>query len=74
MLSQEKYCKDLLKHFGMDNLSSKPTPMSISIHLDWDEIGKEVDQKLYRSMIGSLLYLTAGGPDITMSVCICAGL
>lgn len=33
--------------------------MNTSIHLDRDETGKEVDQKLYRSMIGSLLYLTA---------------
>ena len=56
----------------MDNMSSKPTPMSTSIHLDKDETSKEVDQKLYRSMIGSLLYLTASRPDIMMSVCICA--
>jgi len=56
----------------MENTSVKPTPMSTTIHLDRDENGKNVDQKLYRSMIGSLLYLTASRPDIMMSVCLCA--
>ncbi|KAI4364918.1 hypothetical protein MLD38_020949 [Melastoma candidum] len=40
--------------------------------LDKDKNGKEVDSKLYRSMIGSLLYLTASRPDILFSVCLCA--
>ena len=46
--------------------------MSTTTHLEKDEHGKNVDQKLYRSMIGSLLYLTASRPDIMMSVCLCA--
>jgi len=46
--------------------------MSTTIHLDKDENGKSVDQKLYRSMIRSKLYLTANRPDIMMSVCLCA--
>ena len=41
-------------------------------HLNLDEGGKTVDQTLYRSMIGSLLYLTASRPDIMFSVCMCA--
>jgi hypothetical protein len=41
-------------------------------HLDLDEGGNPVDQTLYRSVIGSLLYLTAFRPDIMFSVCICA--
>ena len=41
-------------------------------HLDLDEGGKSVDQTLYHSMIGSLLYLTASRPDIMFSVCMCA--
>ena len=41
-------------------------------HLDLDEGGNTVDQTLYRSMIGSLLYLTASRPDIMFSVCMCA--
>ena len=41
-------------------------------YLDLDEGGKTVDQTLYHSMIGSLLYLTASRPDIMFSVCMCA--
>ena len=41
-------------------------------HLDLDEGGNKVDQALYRSMIGSLLYLTVSRPDIMFSVCMCA--
>jgi hypothetical protein len=41
-------------------------------HLDLDTGGKSVDQKVYRSMIGSLLYLCASRPDIMLSVCMCA--
>ncbi|KAI4302222.1 hypothetical protein MLD38_038000 [Melastoma candidum] len=53
---------------------SKPlsTPMATSAKIDKDENGKEVDNKLYRGMIGSLLYLTASRPDILFSVCLCA--
>ncbi|WJX25005.1 hypothetical protein P8452_14083 [Trifolium repens] len=40
--------------------------------LSKEEIGSKVDQKLYRGMIGSLLYLTASRPDILYSVCLCA--
>ena len=71
-INQEKYCNNLIKRFGMENTSTKPTPLSTTTHLDKDENGKNVDQKLYRSMIGSLLYLTASRPDIMMSVCLCA--
>jgi histone deacetylase 1/2 len=47
------------------------TPMSTTTALDADEEGEHVDQKEYRSMIGSL-YLTAMRPDIQFSVCLCA--
>ena len=46
--------------------------MSSSLSLDKDENGKKVNQKEYRGMIGSLLYLTASRPDIMFSVCMCA--
>jgi len=46
--------------------------MATNGHLDLDVDGKPVDQSLYRSMIGSLLYLTASRPDIMFSVCLCA--
>ena len=48
------------------------TPMSSSIKLDKDEHGVAVDTTKYRGMIGSLLYLTASGPDIMFSVGLCA--
>ncbi|XP_058008180.1 uncharacterized protein LOC131182852 [Hevea brasiliensis] len=55
-----------------DDLKSIGTPMSSTIKLEKDEKGKDVDQKLFRGMIGSLLYLTASRPDIHFSVCLCA--
>ncbi|KAK8573562.1 hypothetical protein V6N13_009652 [Hibiscus sabdariffa] len=71
-INQAKYIKEKLKKFGMENVKPCATPMSSSIKLDKDEEGKCVDSKLYRSMIGSLLYLTASRPDIMFSVCLCA--
>ena len=55
-------------------MDAKPmkTPMPTNGQLDLDPNGKDVDQKVYRSMIGSLLYLCASRPDIMLSVCMCA--
>ena len=71
-INQAKYIKDLIKKFGMEDATPVSTPMSTSIKLDSDEKGKSVDIKLYRSMIGSLLYLTTSRLDIMFSVCLCA--
>ena len=71
-VSQTKYAKDLIKRFGMEDAKPIKTPMATNGHLDLNEGGKSVDLKLYRSMIGSLLYLTASRPDIMFSVCMCA--
>ncbi|KAK8508672.1 hypothetical protein V6N13_116185 [Hibiscus sabdariffa] len=71
-INQSKYIKEKLKKFGLENVKPEATPMSSSIKLDKDEEGKCVDSKLYRSMIGSLLYLTASRPGIMFSVCLCA--
>jgi hypothetical protein len=71
-ISQEKYTKDLLKRFKMDECKPIKTPMPSNGHLDLDEEGKSVDQTLYHFMIGSFLYLTASRPDIMFSVCMCA--
>ncbi|KAH9725866.1 hypothetical protein KPL70_008032 [Citrus sinensis] len=71
-INQAKNVKDLLKRFGIDDSKTKNTPMSTTTKLDKDEKGKEVDIKMYRGMIGSLLYLTASRPDIMFSVCLCA--
>jgi hypothetical protein len=56
----------------MDNAKPIKAPMSTNGHLDLDLGGASVDQKVYRSMTGSLLYLCAPRPDIMLSVCICA--
>jgi hypothetical protein len=53
-------------------LNTFKTPMGTNGHLDLDTGGKSIDQKVYRSMIVSLLYLCASRPDIMLSVCMCA--
>jgi hypothetical protein len=67
-ISQTKYIQDVLKKFGMKDGKPIKTPMGTNGHLDLDMGGKSVDQKVYRSMIGSLLYLCASRPDIMLSV------
>ena len=69
-MHQGKYTKDMLRKFGMNDSKPLSTPMSTTVVIDADEDGEPVDQKEYRSMIGSLLYLTR--PDIQFSVCLCA--
>ena len=69
---QSKYVNDILKKFGMKDTKPIKTHMATNGHLDLDGGGNPVDQKLYRSMIVSLLYLTASRPDIMFSVCMCA--
>jgi hypothetical protein len=71
-ISQTNYTHDMLKKFNMTNVKPIKTPMPTNGHLDLNEEGKVIDQKVYRSMIGSLLYLCASRPDIMLSVCMCA--
>ena len=71
-LSQSKYAKNLVKKFGLESASSVRTPMSPNVKLTVDLLDKSVDPSLYRSMIGSLLYLIANRPDISYSVGVCA--
>jgi len=71
-ISQTKYTLDMLKKFDMEKAKPINTPMPTNGHLDLDDKGKAVDIKVYRSMIGSLLYLCASRPDIMLSVCMCA--
>ena len=56
----------------MNDAKPKPPPMQTKCHLKRNPGGKDVDQKLYRSMIGSLIYLCASRPDIVLSVGVCA--
>jgi hypothetical protein len=71
-MHQAKYTKDLMKKFNMVELKPMSTLMSSAASLGPDEDGKAVDQRAYKSMINSLLYLTATRPDIqfTMGLCV----
>jgi hypothetical protein len=71
-ISQTKYITNMFKKFDMDKAKPIKTPMPTNGHLDLDKNGKVIDQKVYCSMIGSLLYLCASRPDIMFSVCMCA--
>jgi hypothetical protein len=71
-ISQMNYTCDILKKFGMDKAKPIKTHMGTNGHLDLDLGGTSVDQKVYRSIIGSLLYLCASMLDIMLSVCMCA--
>jgi hypothetical protein len=71
-ISQTKYTHEILTKFDMDKAKSIKTPMGTNGHLDLDLGGTSVDQKVYHSIIGSLLYLCASRLDIMLSVCMCA--
>ena len=61
----------MLKKFDMADAKPIKTPMAVNGHLDLNEYGKFMDHMVYRSMIGSLLYLCASRPHIMLSVCMC---
>ena len=67
---QTKYTKELLKKFKLKDCKVMNTPMHPTCTLSKEDTGSKIDQKLYRGMIGSLLYLTASRPDILFSVCL----
>ncbi|GJU17724.1 retrovirus-related pol polyprotein from transposon TNT 1-94 [Tanacetum coccineum] len=71
-ISQDKYVDEILKNFGFTEVKTASTPMKTQKHLLKDEDGEEVDVHMYRSMIGSLMYLTSSRPDIMFAVCACA--
>ncbi|GJY11213.1 putative ribonuclease H-like domain-containing protein [Tanacetum coccineum] len=70
-ISQDKYVADILKKFDFVTMKTTSTPIETNKALLKDEEAKDVDVYLYRSMIGSLMYLTASKPDIMFDVCAC---
>ncbi|GKB46558.1 uncharacterized mitochondrial protein-like protein [Tanacetum coccineum] len=64
-ISQDKYVTKILKKFNYFDVKSSSTPIDLEKPLVFDV-------HLYRSMIGSLMYLTASRPDIMFAVCACA--
>nr|GEV14979.1 uncharacterized mitochondrial protein AtMg00810-like [Tanacetum cinerariifolium] len=71
-LLQDKYVGDILKKFGYLDVRSANSPMDKENPWGKDGTGKDVDLHLYRSMIGSLMYLTTSRPDIMFVVYTCA--
>nr|GEW88038.1 hypothetical protein [Tanacetum cinerariifolium] len=70
--SQDKYVAEILKKYGFIEVKNASTPIETHKPLLKDEDGKEVDVHMYRSMIGSLMYLTSSMHDIIFVVCACA--
>ncbi|GJR63507.1 putative ribonuclease H-like domain-containing protein [Tanacetum coccineum] len=71
-ISQDKYVNEILNKFGFSDVKTARTPMETQKALLKDADGEDVDEHLYRSMIGSLMYLTSSRPDIMFAVCACA--
>ncbi|GKB12984.1 uncharacterized mitochondrial protein-like protein, partial [Tanacetum coccineum] len=71
-ISQDKYVTKILRKFGFSDVKTASIPMETHKPLLKDTDGEDVDKHLYRSMIGSLMYLTSSRPDIMFAVCACA--
>ncbi|GKB07884.1 putative ribonuclease H-like domain-containing protein [Tanacetum coccineum] len=71
-ISQDKYVAEILKKFNYFDVKSASTPVDLEKPLVKDVDADDIDVHLYRSMIGSLMYLTASRPDIMFAVCACA--
>ncbi|GKD06141.1 putative ribonuclease H-like domain-containing protein [Tanacetum coccineum] len=71
-ISQDKYVNEILNKFGFSDVKTARTRMETQKALLKDADGEDVDEHLYRSMIGSLLYLTSSRPNIMFAVCACA--
>ncbi|KAI3815343.1 hypothetical protein L1987_15008 [Smallanthus sonchifolius] len=71
-IHQSKYVKDILSRFKMEDCTPYDTPIPVNHKLNSDPDGKDVDYRLYRAMIGYLMYLTASRPDIMFAVFICS--
>ncbi|GJY73815.1 putative ribonuclease H-like domain-containing protein [Tanacetum coccineum] len=71
-ISQDMYATEILKKFGFSDVKTANTPIETHKPLFKDADGEDVDEHMYRSMIGSLMYLTSSRPDIMFDVCVCA--
>ncbi|GKE83062.1 hypothetical protein Tco_1553062, partial [Tanacetum coccineum] len=71
-ISQDKYVQDMLKKFDMESVRTATTPYEASKPKSKDEPDDAVNVHLYRSMIGSLMYLTASRPNIQFAVSACS--
>ncbi|XP_058763552.1 uncharacterized protein LOC131636999 [Vicia villosa] len=67
-VSQEKYAKDILKRFKMEGCNPISTPMEPGANLSKFDGGERVEANKFRSLVGSLRYLTCTRPDLSLSV------
>jgi hypothetical protein len=67
-ISEEKYLREMLKRFQMEDFKLVGTPMVTGCKLSKDDDSPDVDQSSYRSMIGNLLYITTYRLDIMHAV------
>nr|GEU38180.1 hypothetical protein [Tanacetum cinerariifolium] len=70
-INQSKFALEILKKFGMDSCDPVDTPMVERLKLDEDPLEIPVNQTRFRSMVSSLMYLTASRPDLVFVVCMC---
>jgi hypothetical protein len=68
LITQEGYAKEVLKKFKMDDANPVSTPMECGIKLSKHDEGERVDPSLFKSLVGSLRYLTCTRPDILYAV------
>jgi hypothetical protein len=61
---QKKYATDIIKRFRMEECNPAETPIPLGTKLSKKDEGPTVDPTLYKSLVGSLLYLTTTRPDI----------
>nr|GFA68607.1 uncharacterized mitochondrial protein AtMg00810-like [Tanacetum cinerariifolium] len=71
-ISQDKYVAEILKKFDFLSVKTASTLIETQKPLVKDKEAAYVNVHLYRSMIGSLMYLTASRPDIMFAVCACS--
>ncbi|GKF64117.1 uncharacterized mitochondrial protein-like protein [Tanacetum coccineum] len=71
-ISQDKYVNEILRKYNYTDVKTASTPIDLEKPLVQDGDAADVDEHLYRSKIGSLMYLTASMPDIMFVVCACA--
>nr|GEY62823.1 uncharacterized mitochondrial protein AtMg00810-like [Tanacetum cinerariifolium] len=71
-VSQVKYVKDMLKKFDMESVRTATTPYEVPKHKSKDEPVDAVNVHLFRSMIGSFMYLTASRPNIMFAMSACS--
>ena len=67
-ISQEKYAEDLLKKFNMINCKPMGTPMALTEKLFKEDGEQKADPQVFRSLVGSLIYLTNTRSDIVYVV------